>query len=90
LDLNKLLGAAGVDVGAADAASALADAVGEAAGAVVAVVAAAIAGDVVAGSRRDFLNRRSAIMARSERRIEAPPLSSRASFAADRRSGSFE
>src|SRR6516225_2056152 len=52
LDLNKLLGAAGVDVEAADAASALADAVGEAAGAVVAVVAAAIAGDVAAGSRR--------------------------------------
>ena len=68
LDLNKLLGAAGVDVGAAEAASALADAVGEAAGA---VVAAAIAGDVAAGSRRDFLNRPSAIMARSERRIEA-------------------
>jgi hypothetical protein len=67
LDLNKLLGGAGVDVGAADAASALADAVGEAAGA---VVAAAIAGDVAAGSRRDFLNRPSAIMARSERRIE--------------------
>src|SRR5215831_218498 len=62
LDLNKLLGAAGVDVGAADAASALADAVGEAAvaavavEAVVAVVAAAVAGDVAAGSRRDFLN----------------------------------
>ena len=71
LDLNKLLGAAGVDVGAADAASALADAVGEAAGAAGAVVAAAIAGDVAAGSRRDFLNRPSAIMARSERRIEA-------------------
>ena len=71
LDLNKLLGAAGVDVGAADAASALADAVGGVAGAVVAVVAAAIAGDVAAGSRHDFLNRPSAIMARSERRIEA-------------------
>src|SRR5262249_44114715 len=71
LDLNKLLGAAGVDVGAADAAYALADAVGEAAGAVVAVGAAAIAGDVAAGSRRDFLNRPSALMARSERRIEA-------------------
>ena len=71
LDLNKLLGAAGVDVGAADAASALADAVGEAAGAAGAVVAAAIAGDVAAGSRRDFLNRPSAIMTRSARRIEA-------------------
>ena len=71
--MKKSLGAAGADVAAADAA---ADAVGEVAGAVVAVVAAAIAGDVAAGSRRDFLNRRSAIMARSERRIE-PPLSSR-------------
>ena len=50
---------------------ALADAVGEAAGVAGAVVAAAIAGDVAAGSRRDFLNRPSAIMARSERRIEA-------------------
>jgi hypothetical protein len=72
LDLNKLLGAAGVDVAAVDAASALVDAVGEAAGdvvAVVAVVAAAIAG-VAAGSRRDFLNCPSATMPRSERRIE--------------------
>ena len=34
----------------------LADAVGEAAVAVEAVVAAAVAGDVAAGSRRDFLN----------------------------------
>jgi hypothetical protein len=50
LDLKKLLGAADVDVTAADAASALADAVGEAARAVAAVVAAA--GDVAAGSRR--------------------------------------
>ena len=47
LDLKKLLGAADVDVTAADAASALADAVGEAARAV-----AAAAGDVAAGSRR--------------------------------------
>jgi mRNA-degrading endonuclease toxin of MazEF toxin-antitoxin module len=47
LDLKKLLGAADVDVTAADAASALADAVGEAARAVVAA-----AGDVTAGSRR--------------------------------------
>jgi hypothetical protein len=38
---------------------------------VVAVVAAAIAGGVAAGSGRDFLNRPSAIMARSERRVEA-------------------
>jgi len=70
LDLNKLLGAAGVDVAAVDAASALVDAVGEAVGdvvAVVAVVAAAIAG-VAAGSRRDFLNCPSATMPRSERR----------------------
>ena len=50
LDLKKLLGAADVDVTAADAASALADAVGEAARAVAAVVAAA--GDVAAGSGR--------------------------------------
>jgi hypothetical protein len=50
LDLKKLLGAADVDVTAADAASALADAVGEAARAVAAAVAAA--GDVAAGSRR--------------------------------------
>jgi len=50
LDLKKLLGAADVDVTAADAASALADAVGEAARAVAAVVADA--GDVAAGSRR--------------------------------------
>jgi TusA-related sulfurtransferase len=59
LDSKKLPGAAGADVAAADAASALADAVGEAVEAVeavVAVVAAAIAGDVAAGSRRDFLN----------------------------------
>ena len=47
LDLKKLLGAADVDVTAADAAFALADAVGEAARAVVAA-----AGDVAAGSRR--------------------------------------
>ena len=46
-----MLGAAGVDVAAADAASALADAAGEAAGDVVAVAAAAIAGDVAAGGR---------------------------------------
>ena len=46
LDLKKLLGAADVDVTAADAASALADAVGEAARAVVAA-----AGDVTAGRR---------------------------------------
>jgi len=66
LDLNKLLGAAGAadvaDVAAADAASVLADAVLEVVVvvlvvvAVVAVVAAAAAGDVAAGSRRDFLN----------------------------------
>jgi hypothetical protein len=61
LDLKKLLGAADVDVTAADAASALADAVLEVVVvvvvvvAVVAVVAAAAAGDVAAGSRRDFL-----------------------------------
>jgi len=71
LDLNKLLGVAGVDVAAADAASALADAVGEAAVAAGDVVAAAIAGDVAAGGRRDFLNCPSATMPRSERRIEA-------------------
>jgi len=47
LDLKKLLGAADVDVTAADAAFALVDAVGEAARAVVAA-----AGDVAAGSRR--------------------------------------
>ena len=71
--MNKLLGAAGVDVAAADAASALADAVGEAVVAVVAVVAVAIAGDVAAGGRRDFLNCPSVTMPRSERRIEALP-----------------
>ena len=77
-----------MDVGAADAASALADAVGGVAGAVVAVVAAAIAGDVAAGSRRDFLNFSHYAEERAPDR--GPPLSSRASFAADRRSGSFE
>ena len=61
-------GVAGADVGVADAAAA--GAVGEAAGAVEAVVAAAIAGDVAAGSRRDFLNCPSATTPRSERRIE--------------------
>src|SRR5262249_14407630 len=71
LDLNKLLGAAAVDVAALDAAFARVDGGGGAAWgdvvAVVAVVAAAIAG-VAAGSRRDFLNCPSATMPRSERR----------------------
>src|SRR5215471_11995422 len=56
LVLRKLPGAADADVAAADVASALADAVGEAVVVVVAVVDVAIAGDVAAGSRRDFLN----------------------------------
>ena len=74
-----MLGAAGADVTAADAASALADAVGEAVVVVVVVVvvvAAAIAGDVAAGGRRDFLNCSSATMPRSERRAQLRQLRS--------------
>ena len=85
LDLNKLHGAAGADVVAVDAVAA--DAAGEAAGAAAAAEAAAIAGDVAAGSRRDFLNFSHYAEERAPDR--GPPLSSRASFAADRRPGSF-